>query len=315
MNKAQSTPLVAVIATGGTIASKRGDNGASTPTLSGKDLLAFLPGAAADLRAIELMAKDSASLTLADMQRISDAVKAELDDAAVQGVVVLHGTDAMEETALLVHLQHRIARPVVFTGAQFTADHPDADGPANLAAAVSLACDDANADRGVLIAFGGRVLPAWGAFKYSSDSADAFRTAHDVRNAQSSDLAKPLGDIRIDTVAIYPGCDAAHIAASLEAGARGLVLAALGSGNANPSMVEAVRECTRRGVPVVVSSRVPVGLLAPGYGGGGGGHDMGAVGAIHARTLRPGQARILLAALIANGASREAMVRAFDDYR
>ncbi len=64
MNKAQSTPLVAVIATGGTIASKRGDNGASTPTLSGKDLLALLPDAAADLRAIELMAKDSASLTL-----------------------------------------------------------------------------------------------------------------------------------------------------------------------------------------------------------------------------------------------------------
>lgn len=113
MNKAQSTPLVAVIATGGTIASKRGDNGASTPTLSGKDLLALLPDAAADLRAIELMAKDSASLTLADMQRISNAVKAELDDTAVQGVVVLHGTDAMEETALLVHLQHRIARPVV----------------------------------------------------------------------------------------------------------------------------------------------------------------------------------------------------------
>lgn len=305
-------PSIAVIATGGTIASKRGKDGASTPVLSGEDLLEFVPGLEAELRPVDLMAKDSASLTLSDMQRISDAVGSCLKDGDVDGIVVLHGTDAMEETALLVHLQRRISKPVIFTGAQFTADHPQADGPENLATAIRLACDPANADKGVLIAFGGRIVPAWGAYKFSSDSADAFRSARMIQ-IQSPVLPAPVGDRRIDTIAIYPGCDALHIEASIAAGASGIVLAALGSGNTTPCVVEAVRECSRRNIPVAVSSRVPEGLLTPGYGGGGGGYDLGEAGAIHAHTLRPGQARILLAALIASGSSKDAMVHAFSD--
>ena len=307
-------PSIILIATGGTIASKRGEDGASTPVLSGEDLLEYVPGLDAELHPVNLMAKDSACLTLSDMQRISDAVDSGLKDGKVDGVVVLHGTDAMEETALLVHLQHRIGKPVIFTGAQFTADHPQADGPENLAAAIRLACDPANADKGVLIAFGGRVVPAWGAYKFSSDSADAFRSARMIETLSPA-LAAPVGDRRIDTIAIYPGCDALHIEASITSGASGIVLAALGSGNATPCVVEAVRECSRRDIPVVISSRVPEGLLVPGYGGGGGGYDLGEAGAIHAHTLRPGQARILLAALIASGSSADAMVRAFSDYR
>ena len=307
-------PSIAVIATGGTIASKRGEDGASTPVLSGEDLLGFVPGLEAELRPVDLMAKDSASLTLSDMQRISNAVASGLKDGEVDGIVVLHGTDAMEETALLVHLQRHIGKPVIFTGAQFTADHPQADGPENLATAIRLACDPANADKGVLIVFGGRIVPAWGAYKFSSDSADAFRSARMIP-IQSPVLPAPVGDRRIDTIAIYPGCDALHIEASIAAGASGIVLAALGSGNTTPCVVEAVRECSRRNIPVAVSSRVPEGLLAPGYGGGGGGYDLGEAGAIHAHTLRPGQARILLAALIASGSSKDAMVHAFSDDR
>ncbi len=307
-------PSIAVIATGGTIASKRGEDGASTPVLSGEDLLGFVPGLEAELRPVDLMAKDSASLTLSDMQRISDAVASGLKDDEIDGIVVLHGTDAMEETALLVHLQRHIGKPVIFTGAQFTADHPQADGPENLATAIRLACDPANADKGVLIVFGGRIVPAWGAYKFSSDSADAFRSARMIP-IQSPVLPAPVGDRRIDTIAIYPGCDALHIEASIAAGASGIVLAALGSGNTTPCVVEAVRECSRRNIPVAVSSRVPEGLLAPGYGGGGGGYDLGEAGAIHAQTLRPGQARILLAALIASGSSKDAMIHAFSEDR
>jgi L-asparaginase len=310
----KTNPLVAVIATGGTIASERTDSGASIPSLSGESLLALLPDMAADLMPIELMAKDSASLTLADMQEISDKVGELLDDAAVAGVVVLHGTDAMEETALLVHLQHALTKPVVFTGAQFTADHPKADGPANLAAAVAAAVDPANVGRGVLVCFGGRQLPAWGLYKQSSDVADAFRQSRPLENPPSPRLATALESVRIDVVAIYPGCDSVHVDASLRADAHGIVLAALGSGNANPRMVEAIRRCAGVGVPVVVSSRVPEGLLVSSYGGGGGGHDLAEAGAIHSSTLRPGQARILLAALVASGAGPEAIAQAFADF-
>lgn len=314
MSAGTANPLVAVIATGGTIASQRADNGASTPSLTGESLLSLLPDMPVDLKSIELMAKDSASLTLADMQEISDRVGELSQDTAVSGIVVLHGTDAMEETALLVHLQHLMTKPVLFTGAQFTADHSKADGPANLAAAISAAIDQANVGRGVLVCFGGRLLPAWGLYKYSSDAADAFRQARSMENPASPGLSSSLNNVRVDVVAIYPGCDSVHVDASLRAGADGIVLAALGSGNANSRLVEAVRRCESAGVPVVVSSRVPDGLLVSSYGGGGGGHDLAEAGAIHSSTLRPGQSRILLAALIASGATAEIITQAFDDF-
>ncbi|MFB2564500.1 asparaginase [Rhizobium sp. IMFF44] len=314
MTGGKVNPLVAVIATGGTIASERTDSGASMPSRTGESLLALLPDMPVALRPIELMAKDSASLTLADMQEISAKVGELLADDAINGIVILHGTDAMEETALLVHLQHGLNKPVVFTGAQFTADHPKADGPGNLAAAVATAIDPANAGRGVLVCFGGRLLPAWGLYKHSSDIADAFRQSRPLENPPSPRLAAPLDNVRIDVVAIYPGCDSVHVDASLRADAHGIVLAALGSGNANPRLVEAVRRCADVGVPVVVSSRVPDGLLVSSYGGGGGGHDLAAAGAIHSSTLRPGQARILLAAQVASGATADVVKQAFSDF-
>ena len=289
-------PLIAVIATGGTIASQKNADGSSTPSLDGQALLARLGDLPpVRLRPVDLFAKDSSSLTLADMQAVSDAVGAELASGAA-GVVVLHGTDAMEETALLVSLQHPGA-PVVFTGAQFTDDHPQADGPANMAAAIRAVLDGG---AGVRLAFGGRLLPAWGLVKHATDSADAFRLAADAP-APKVVLTAPVGGVRVDVVAIHPGADAVHVDASLAAGAQGIVLAALGSGNATFAVAQAVARCHAAGVPVVVSSRVPTGRLAASYGGGGGGHDLVRAGAVLSAVLRPGQARVLLAALIAKG--------------
>jgi len=306
-------PLVAVVATGGTIASMPGSSGASTPTLTVDQLLARSPRNTVRVRSIDLMSKDSACLTLADMQRLSDAVQQQLEDPDVAGVVVIHGTDAMEETALLVDLQHADTRPVVFTGAQFTADRPDADGPANLAAAVNAAADPKNGARGVLVAFGGRLLPVWGVYKHSTQEPDAFRLARSDAQVGRPHLLAPVADVRIDIVSVHPGCDAAHLRASLDAGADGIVLAALGSGNATPTLVDAVRHCTAAGVPVIVSTRVPEGALTASYGGGGGGHDLQQAGATHSRTLRPGQARILLAALVAASSPAEEIACAFQD--
>jgi L-asparaginase len=301
-------PIVSLVTTGGTIASVRGEDGASRPVLSPRELLRAIEVDDVELRVREHGAIDSSSLSLADMERIADAAREELRDPEVGGVVVVHGTDTMEESALLAELRIDDARPVVFTGAQFTADHPDPDGPANLRAAVLAAADPASRGRGALIAFGGRLLPAAGAYKHSADRADGFRAGSPApalpRLAWGS-----LGGRRVDVVALYPGADGAGIDAALAAGAEGIVLAALGSGNANPRVVEAVR---RARVPVVTSSRVPTGRLVPSYGGGGGGFDLVEAGAIHSSYLRPGQARVLLTALLAAGAGREEIRRAFE---
>ena len=314
MSAEQSTRLVAVIATGGTIASTRDETGAAKPALSGETLVSGLSGADVLIKPIELMAKDSSSLTLSDMQDISDAVGKELADSAISGVVILHGTDAMEESALLVHLQHRLTKPVILTGAQFTADHPHSDGPENLSAAIKASIDASNIEKGVLVCFGGKLLPAWGLYKRSSDERDAFGLAGKAICPQSPGLSESVRTIRVDIVAIHPGCDATHVDASLNAGVDGIVLAALGSGNANVRIVDAISRCRDAGVPVVVSSRVPSGVLVAGYGGGGGGHDMGAAGAIHSQTLRAGQARILLSAFVAAGKSIEELRTAFADF-
>ncbi|XUY26450.1 asparaginase domain-containing protein [Agrobacterium sp. rho-8.1] len=314
MSAENTTMQVAVIATGGTIASTRDDTGAAKPALSGETLVSGLTIANVLVKPVELMAKDSSSLTLSDMQHISDAVGLELADPAVSGVVILHGTDAMEESALLVHLQHHLTKPVIFTGAQFTADHPQADGPDNLSSAIQACIDPSNVGKGVLVCFGGKLLPAWGLYKRSSDERDAFDLASTSLCPHSLGLSASVKDIRVDIVAIHPGCEATHIDASLKAGVDGIVLAALGSGNANVRIVEAVGRCRDARVPVVVSSRVPTGRLVAGYGGGGGGHDLGAAGAIHAQTLRPGQARILLAAMIAAAKNTGDMQAAFGDF-
>ncbi|GAN78891.1 asparaginase [Acidocella aminolytica] len=311
MSLNHTKPLVAVIATGGTIASQRGASGASAPTLTGQNLLAQMPRDKCQIRAIDLMAKDSASFTLNDIQQISEAVKIQLCDPEVAGVVVLHGTDAMEETALLVHLQYQLAKPVIFTGAQFTSDHIKSDGPGNLSGAIAAALCPEHARRGVLLHFASKLLPVWGTYKYSTERADAFRQSKRIDSLSSPRLDGDISKIRVDIVAVYPGCDHTHMQASLAAGANGIVLAALGSGNANPCLVEAVKDCTALDIPVVVSSRVPHGLLTSGYGGGGGGHDLAAAGAIHARILRPGQARILLLALLATGRDKEDIRAAF----
>lgn len=303
-------PAVVVVATGGTIASRQTADGGTAPTLGGDDITAAA-GATAPVRVVDLMAEDSAALDLVRMQEIADAVAEALDDPRTTGVVVLHGTDSLEETALLVGLQCGAdPRPVVLTGAQFVPDDPRSDGPANVAAALAIASGEVDAPRhpatgGVVIAFGGRVLPAWGAFKARTDAADAFRRNDDGAAAPALADRRRAHDgvagVRVDVVSVVPGGDALHLRASADAGARAVVLEALGSGNASPAVVEGVRRCVAEGVRVAVSSRVPEGALTATYGGGGGGHDLVAAGAVMARTLRAGQARILLAELLARG--------------
>lgn len=278
---------IALLTTGGTIASSRGSDGISRPGSASFDI-------ADKVVTRELMSKDSSSFDFADMDAIVAAVFDALADSACSGVVVLHGTDTMEETALLVDLFHGDPRPVVFTGAQRTADHDAPDGPSNVAASLAAVSDPVNAGRGVLVAFGGKVLPARGLTKWHTSDLNAFTSSGEPR------VVLPRTDIagvRVDIVALYPGADAVAIDAFVAAGTQGIVLEATGSGNTNEQIVAAVKSC---GVPVVVTTRVPVGAIEPTYGGGGGGADLVDAGAVFSPLLRAGQARVLLAVQIAS---------------
>jgi L-asparaginase len=294
-------PLVVVVATGGTIASTVGHDGVSSPTHDGGSLVGPAAEAAGvRVRLVEALRVDSSTLTLADAWTIARAVHDALADTAVAGVVVLHGTDSLEETAYLLDLHATDARPVVLTGSQRTSDHDDPDAPANLLLALRTAAGRAS---GVRVAFGGRVLPAAGIVKRHTTDLDAFASPdgplpHQPLTGLDGDGPWP----RVDVVALHPGADGVLLDACVAAGARGIVLQGLGSGNATTAVVAAVGRATAAGVTVVLTTRVAAGPVATTYGDGGGGADLAAAGAVPAGRLKAGQARVLLAALLRSGA-------------
>lgn len=289
-----------VIATGGTIATSADSDGVLRPSRTAADLASGL-----QVEVIDLMAVDSSQLTPSDWVRIGAAVNAAAEGGA-HGVVVTHGTDSMEETALWLDLTYSGAAPVVLTGAARPADAPDADGPGNLREALTVAASPQARGTGVLISFAGTVFAPLGTTKAGGTEVFAGSPVGSVKAGQvtlTADKDRPfLGEVaqppRVDIVAAYPGADGTAVAALTAAGAQGLIVEAMGAGNAGTAIVDAVAVACSSGVQVAVTTRVPGGRTAAAYGPG---HDLVAAGAVMVPRLRAGQARVLVMAALGAG--------------
>src|SRR3954463_13188795 len=241
---------VRVLAAGGTIAMSGA--GGATLALDAADLVAAVPGLQ-DPGGIEsetVVNLPSAHLSLADQLTICRAAR----DAAREGigVVVTHGTDTLEETAMLCDVVHDADAPIVFTGAIRPASSPGADGPANLADAAAVAQSEAAAGMGVLVVFGGEIHHARCARKTDTTSLTAFSSpqtgplgrvseGHPTiwsRVPRNPHVDPPDLDRRVLIVPTTAGDDGTLARAARATEPDGVVIGTLGAGHLAPGLLE-----------------------------------------------------------------------------
>jgi L-asparaginase len=318
----QQKPVVHFIATGGTIAMKIDPvNNAPVPAISGADLLATVPE-------IGNYATIQVNMDPPRWMQLSTVVQTSLDREEVAGAIVSHGTDMLEETAFWLDLTVKSFKPVVLIGAQRNASLADFDGPRNLLNAARIAVDEKSRGMGVLLAMNNQINSARYVRKTHTGNVETFNSGDfgflgevypDRVVYANAPLRRQHIPIRTDAmpeveiIAMYGGADGASLRHAVDRGIKGIVIEALGMGNVNALMFEAVKYAVSRKVPVVISTRVHNGRVLPSYGFAGGGKTTFDAGAVLADDLKPAKARILLMLLLQSGVTdKEALQAAFD---
>jgi L-asparaginase len=314
-------PKVAVVACGGTIGS------VSENTLDVVDypehgqkitvaaLLARVPevGRVAQIQGVDFRAVSSAAIGPAEWLELR-ALIGKLAGEGVAGIVILHGTGTLEETAFFLHLTSALPIPIVVTGAQRPASAVSSDAGMNLVGAVRVASDPAARGKGVLVVLNDEIFPARDVTKTSTfrlqtfqapglgpiGSVDGdgvfFRRAPLPAGGTFAGLvaAKPIEDLpRVDVVYSYAGSDGVMVDAAVAAGARGIVSAGFAPGIPTPGERDALTKAQASGVIVVQGSRA-AGRVARRR------HLLEA-GVIPGEDFNPQKARILLSLCLAAG--------------
>ena len=320
--------MIAMVFTGGTI-SMRVDAvaGGAIPALQGSDILMSARGIhdLAELRVEDWGRFPGPHMDVERMWALRARLIELVQEEGVDGVVVTHGTDTIEETAYLIARSVRSEKPIVFTGAMRNLSELGWDGPANLVDAVRVAVHPDARGYGVLLVMNGRAYsaldvtkahthvldafesPGLGPVIEVDDEAVIFRRALSVQRAILSpdELAAP-----VDIIGAWAGADARLLDAVLPT-ARGIVISALGRGNVPPAMADALVRWRDADKPVVITSRTGRGRVGQTYGYPGGGRRLGELGAIFAGSQRPTQARINLMLALGAGLRGEALREVF----
>lgn len=301
---------VHLIDAGGTITSVVSETGALQGAPGAGALEALLPPGLGPISIEKVHGGLSESMTFGDFAAIAQAIRKACEDDGVVGVVVAHGTDTMEESAYYADLLHDCSRPVVFTGAQRAAHDPDFDGYRNLRDAAALARHEPCRHHGVLVVFGGLIIPAAQASKFHLLETEGFR-ARDGNSGRIRGAYIELPRLGERTAPFAHGCLEESVALiTLSAGMsgklidlaadeyRGIVIAGLGSGNAPQAVCDAIDRAMARGVVVALGTRCLGGNVAGLYSSG---HRLIESGAIALGSLPAPQARILLSTILEQG--------------
>ncbi len=312
---------IIILTTGGTIAMRAdAQAGGAVPALAGADFAAALPSGIAEIRVEEFSNLPSAHFTLEQIWNLSRRVAALAADYAVDGVIVTHGTDTLEESAYLCDITIDLPKPIVFTGAMRTASEIGYDGIANFATAVRVAASDDARGLGTLVVFNDEIHAARDVTKTHTTALDTFHSPEfgalgRVDYGGVVLARKPARREFIPATRLEPSVHLLKLVVGMSndllmyltetVGARGVVLETLGGGRVPPPWLPTIERAVKSGCAVVITSRTGAGRTVDRYGYVGAHRDLVRLGCWFADGLNGQKARIkLMTALGAENAGK-----------
>src|SRR5499425_209144 len=277
---------IVILATGGTIA-----GAAATGTQAGYTsgavtidaMIAAVPGIKdlASIKGEQISNVGSQDMSFDILLKLAKRINELAKSDDVNGFVITHGTDTMEESAFFLNLTVKTDKPVVMVGSMRPSTAVSADGPLNLYNAVGVAADPHARGRGVLVVMNDWIHAAHSLTKTSTTAVQTFmsptRGLVGVANYGKNDFFSTPewkhtteSEFNIDNVTQVPRVDIIFASADMSPdlidaavanGAKGIVIAGVGNGNMNKASVEAAERAVKKGVVVVRSSRVATGMV------------------------------------------------------
>jgi L-asparaginase len=327
-------PNVVVLATGGTIAGAAATDVQAAYTsgqVGVEQLLAAVPQARklATLRGEQIANIGSQDMNDEVWLTLATRINELLAMPDVDGVVVTHGTDTIEETAYFLNLVIRSDKPVVLTAAMRPSTALSADGPLNFYNAVAVAASRESAGRGVLVVVNDWVHGAGSLTKTSTTAVQTFMSPLSgliaiVAYGEIEFLRQPIGRHtagseftvsratvlpRVDIIMAHENMDGALIDAAVAAGARGVVIAGVGNGNMTQAAIATLAKHAKNGIVCVRSSRVATGRVGRNVE-----IDDDKNGFVASLGLNPQKSRVLLRVALTKTRDVKEIQRYFDEY-
>ncbi|MDH7603804.1 MAG: asparaginase [Melioribacter sp.] len=302
---------ILIVFTGGTFSMRIDEETkAAIPHFHGEELIKLIPEAKelANISIYEFGNYPGPHMTPQLMLELSKEIKKFISDENIDGIIITHGTDTLEETAYFLDLVIKTDKPIVVIGAMKTSSEPDWDGPRNMIDAIHIINNSNSRGLGVLVCLNGEINAASEVTKTHTEDIETFRSldfgalgfverGKVIFNRLPRKLEKfetEKINSNVDLIKVYAGMDEKFFRFSADSGVDGIVVEAMGVGNVPPKAFDGIKYAIEKNIPVVLVSRCPAGETLDIYGYPGAGKWLKQIGVIFAEYLNGQKARIKL---------------------
>ncbi len=321
---------ILVIFTGGTFSMKIDEvSGGAVPFFHGDELIGKVPEAdtLANIQIFEYGNFPGPHMTPEIMLDLSEKVQDYINKDTIDGIIVTHGTDTLEETAYLLDLTIKTEKPIVVIGAMRTSTEPNWDGTRNLLDAIHIINNNNSKGLGVLVCLNGEINAASEVTKTHSEDVETFHSLDfgalgfvDRGRVFFNRMPKKLTHIEtnkinsnVDLIKAYSGINEKFFKFSADSDVAGLVVEAMGVGNVPPAAFNGIQYVLDKGIPVVLVSRCPAGETLDIYGYPGAGKWLHKAGVIFSDYLNGQKARIKLMLALGKTTDKNELRKIFEE--